>query len=256
MEQGDFTRLAKDYIHRTGYSRRVLGALASYLGAHREKFVVADVGAGTGKLTEVLLDLGLRGFSVEPNDAMREEGMRLHASREAFGWSKGTAEETGLATGSVDWVLMGSSFHWTDAPRALAEFHRILRPGGAFTALWNPRDLERNELQATIDANIQKMVPTLKRVSSGSKVHTEGIDEKLSSTGHFDGVLFMEAPHEQLMDRDRYLGAWRSVNDIQAQAGAETFQRIMTMIEGLVAKMDRIVVPYKTRAWTVHRRNT
>lgn len=37
--------------------------------------MVADVGAGTGKLTENLIELGLHGYAVEPNDAMRGEGI-------------------------------------------------------------------------------------------------------------------------------------------------------------------------------------
>jgi 2-polyprenyl-3-methyl-5-hydroxy-6-metoxy-1,4-benzoquinol methylase len=59
MRQGDFSALAKSYVHRTGYSPVVLRALAGYVGAFGPDFRVADVGAGTGKLTENLLELGL-----------------------------------------------------------------------------------------------------------------------------------------------------------------------------------------------------
>ena len=60
----------------------------------------------------------------------------------------------------------------------------------------------------------------------------------------------MEANHEIAMSKERYLQAWRSVNDIQAQAGPELFNVILDSIEGKIDHLDKVVVPYKTRAWT------
>jgi ubiquinone/menaquinone biosynthesis C-methylase UbiE len=251
MERGDFTKLAKDYIHRTGYSRRVLGAIAAYLGAFREGFAIADVGAGTGKLTENLSAMGFIGFAVEPNDAMREEAVRLGTTTGQFRWSTGSAEHTGLPDKCVDWVLMASSFHWTRPELALPEFHRILRPGGFFTALWNPRYLESSELHSRIESRIHRLAPEIIRVSSGSGRYTQDVDKTLVSTGQFGNLVFMEAPHVEVMTKERYLGAWRSVNDIQAQAGPERFARILDAIADEISSLDVVPVPYKTRAWTV-----
>ncbi|MBI2339379.1 MAG: class I SAM-dependent methyltransferase [Deltaproteobacteria bacterium] len=254
MKPGDYTELAKHYFHRPGYSKQVLKALALYMDAARDGFLVADIGAGTGKLTGILMDLGLSGYAIEPNEAMREEGLRLCRDRSRVKWSKGTAEETGLSDASVDWILMASSFHWTNSIAALAEFHRILRPGGFFSALWNPRDLEKSPLQKRIEEIVCAMAPGLKRVSSGAEKYTRGLEQTLIGTGHFHHPIFMEAPHEETMDRQRYLGVWRSVNDLQAQAGELKFQEILDRIESEISGLDRIVVPYKTRAWTVQKK--
>jgi ubiquinone/menaquinone biosynthesis C-methylase UbiE len=251
MQQGDFTTLAKDYIHRTGYSQDVLAMICARASRGANGIVVADVGAGTGKLTENLITLGLSGHAVEPNDAMREEGQRLCGPERPFRWSRGSGEATGLRDASVDWVLMGSSFHWTDASRSLPEFHRILKPGGFFTALWNPRDLASSELHRSIEQEVHERVPNLQRVSSGSKAYTEGLERKLVSTGHFSGLVFCEGAHQVAMTPERYLGAWRSVNDIQAQAGPEVFEQLMAAIARRVSDLSEVVVPYRTRAWTV-----
>ena len=57
MKHGDFTELAEFYVHRPGYSGSLLSMLYAYVKSTRPPnyaILVADVGAGTGKLTENL----------------------------------------------------------------------------------------------------------------------------------------------------------------------------------------------------------
>ncbi len=249
MKHGDFTDLAKYYVDRPGYSVTLLNYIkANIQNELKRELIVADVGAGTGKLTENLEEIGLTGFAVEPNDAMRAEGQKLFAERETFVWRAGAAEETGLPDNSVDWVLMGSSFHWADAPRAREEFRRILKPGGFFTAIWNPRDIGRSRLHTDIEEMIRGEIPNMKRVSSGGTVTTEVIMEKLGEA--FQDLIFMECMHEEIMSKERYINIWRSVNDIQVQAGEQGFKRILENIDNMLKEYSEISVPYKSRAWT------
>jgi len=253
MQLGDFTNLAASYGNRAGYSDVVLTALAKYTGAFGKKdFPIAEVGAGTGKFTENLYELGLSCIAVEPNDAMREEGMK-YTSRFDVQWKKGSGEETGLPSSAFGWVIMASSFHWVDLQKGLKEFHRILKPGGFFTALWNPRNLESSELHTRIEALVYEIAPNIKRVSSGGAKYRDNLLTDLVSTGHFKNCLFAEAMHDVSMTKERYMGAWRSVNDIQVQAGPEKFEQIMTAIEHEIEHLPEVVVPYKTRSWTVQR---
>ena len=101
MQQGDFTQLAKHYHNRVGYSLTVLKTLLHEAQKINANPSVVDVGAGTGKLTENLLQLGLKVVAVEPNDAMREEGKKYTAKSGAE-WCKGSGEHTGLPDNSFD----------------------------------------------------------------------------------------------------------------------------------------------------------
>ena len=78
-----------------------------------KELTIADVGAGTGKLTENLASLKctVHGYAVEPNAAMREEGIKLFENSKVITWRDGSAEDTGLEDSSVDWVLMLSLIH-------------------------------------------------------------------------------------------------------------------------------------------------
>ncbi|MBI4947290.1 MAG: class I SAM-dependent methyltransferase [Bacteroidetes bacterium] len=254
MQHGDFTALAKAYKYRPGYSipllRMILNDLTCQVSKKNKELAVADVGAGTGKLTENLLELGLSLTSIEPNDAMREEGMSYVADRGNVKWQKGSGESTALISSSVDWLLMGSSFHWVDFNKGLAEFNRVLKSGGYFTAIWNPRNILSSELHSGIESKIQKIVPSLKRVSSGSSGFTENLSQKLIASGYFKNVIFLEEEYNITMSKERYMGAWHSTNDIQVQAGAEKWKEILNMIESEIKNLPDISVPYKSRAWT------
>ncbi len=249
IKQGDFTGLAQDYSScRPDYSQVVLSNLLK----HTNATTVADVGAGTGIWSRMLSQAGLTTHAVEPCDDMREEGIRVDADFD-IDWHAGSAEATGLADQSVDWATMASSFHWADTPKALAEFHRILKPGGHLTILWNPRNIDGNPLHEEIEQLVHDLVPDLKRVSSGRAKNSRDWTDDLQSTGHFTDCLFMEARHEIAMTHERYIGAWRSVNDIQAQAGPEKFELLLDRIHQIIADLDAVTVPYKTRAWTVRK---
>jgi len=253
MQLGDFTELAKDYINRPTYSKQIIRAILKYMDFEkREDFKIAEVGAGTGKLTNVLLEMGLDVVAVEPNDSMREEGIKSTEGQNVK-WVKGCGEDTTLDKENFDWVIMASSFHWAKPKDTLKEFYKILSPEGFFTAIWNPRNIESSEFHTKVEAMIYEIAPNIKRVSSGSKQHAKKWEEVLVSTGHFKDVIFMEVDHVEVMSRERYMGAWKSVNDIRVQAGPQKWKKILEAIEDEIKGLDVIKVPYKNRAWTAQK---
>ena len=98
---------------------------------------VLELGAGTGKLTRLLVPSGARVLALEPVAEMRE---RLAATTPSAELVEGTAEAIPLPAGCVDAVVAAQAFHWFDAIRALSEIHRVLRPGGRLLLAWNTRD--------------------------------------------------------------------------------------------------------------------
>lgn len=254
MKQGDFTKLAKEYINRPAYSPLLLDKLLKLMDFKEKKdqFTVVEVGAGTGKLTKMLLDRGLKVIAVEPNDAMRHEGILYTDGYKNIQWKRGSGEDTGVDSGIADWVVMASSFHWTDPLKSLPEFSRVLKPDGFFTAMWNPRNIAASKFHTKIENQIKLIVPELQRVSSGSQ-STKQWEEILVSTGDFKECILMETDYIEHMNKERYMGAWNSVNDIQSQAGPDRWSKILEMIKKEIVGYEIIEVPYKIRAWTVQK---
>lgn len=114
--------------------------------------VVADIGSGTGILTELLLACGAQVIGVEPNDAMRAAAEARLAGERRFTSVKGAAEATTLAAESVDLLVAGQAFHWFDVPAARREALRVIREGGWGALLWNERPLEATAFLADYEA--------------------------------------------------------------------------------------------------------
>jgi SAM-dependent methyltransferase len=96
---------------------------------------IVDLGAGTGKLTRLLVPSGARIVAVEPIPEMR-------AHIDVGEAVDGTAEAIPLTDGAAALVTAAQAFHWFDHDHALPEIHRVLRPDGALGLVWNMRDLD------------------------------------------------------------------------------------------------------------------
>jgi ubiquinone/menaquinone biosynthesis C-methylase UbiE len=254
LKHGDYTGLAGGYAKfRPGYAPQVATAILGFVDRDTANVDAADVGAGTGIWTRILAARGLRSIvAIEPNDEMRKIGVETSRGT-SIAWRKGTAEATGLADGSADLVSMASSLHWADFDKACDEFERVLRSGGVFVALWNPRLVEENPLLVEIEAQISRLKPDIRRVSSGRSGITERLTEMLSSKPQFTEVLYLEGKHSVRQTPAQYVGAWRSVNDLQVQLGPKLFREFLDFAERRVAGLTAIETTYLTRAWTARR---
>lgn len=251
VKHGDFTHLADNYAkYRPGYSPTVLNALLAPLNRN---LTVADVGAGTGIWTRMLAHHAnvASVVAIEPNQNMRDKGV-THPQNGGIRWCDGSGEATGLAETSYDVVSMASSFHWVDFEKGMTEFARILRPGGRFVALWNPRYLDDNPVLMDIEEQVKRLTPTVERVSSGKSAFVESLTQRFLSLDAFDDLLFLEGRHTVELTKAAYLGAWASVNDLQVQMGAQ-WPVFLTYVEERIAHLDTIKATYLTRAWSIRR---
>jgi ubiquinone/menaquinone biosynthesis C-methylase UbiE len=132
-----FSRSADAYDRaRPDYPAAAVAWLAERLGLRPGRTVV-DLAAGTGKLTRPLAATGAEVVAIEP-----VAEMRARIGDAAARSLDGTAEAIPLADARADAVTVAQAFHWFDGPAALAEIHRVLRPGGALALVWNRRPLE------------------------------------------------------------------------------------------------------------------
>ena len=142
-----FSRRALYYSKfRPRYPEAIRGFMELELGLTRES-IVADVGSGTGILSELFLKQGNTVFAVEPNQEMRITAERLLSKYSNFRSVEGSAEDTTLPSASVDFVMAGQAFHWFNPIQAKVEFARILKPKGWVLLIWNVRQVSTRFMQ-------------------------------------------------------------------------------------------------------------
>jgi ubiquinone/menaquinone biosynthesis C-methylase UbiE len=117
---------------RPAYPREAVEWMAGTWPQH-----VLELGAGTGKLTRTLVDLGHVVFATDPDDAMLDV---LSAHLPEVRATKASAEQIPAPDRTFDLVVAGQAFHWFDFDRALPEIARVLKPGATLALAWNKMD--------------------------------------------------------------------------------------------------------------------
>ncbi|HEY9430561.1 MAG TPA: class I SAM-dependent methyltransferase [Blastocatellia bacterium] len=134
-----FSSRVENYIkYRPGYPNEVVETLRNECGLTSDS-IVADVGSGTGILTEMFLRNGNAVYGIEPNREMREAAERLLKDYPRFRSVAARAEETTLDDAGVDFVTAGQAFHWFDREKTRGEFARVLKSQGWIGLIWNER---------------------------------------------------------------------------------------------------------------------
>jgi SAM-dependent methyltransferase len=167
---------------------------------------VADIGAGTGKFTQLLLARGWRVWAVEPNDAMRAAAERDLASNPNFRSVAAAAEATGLSDHAVDLITSAQAFHWFDPAACKVEFRRILRPGGKAALVWNSRSVS------------SPFMARYKEIADGTGGEHPRVDNEVTPATFerfFDGAFETHRfPFQQILDFEGLLG--RTLSSSQA----------------------------------------
>jgi SAM-dependent methyltransferase len=205
---------------------------------------IADIGSGTGILSDQLLGAGYTVFGVEPNGPMRLEGERRLGTRSQFHSVAGTAEVTTLATGSVQTITCAQSFHWFDRARSRAEFDRILQPPGLVLLIWNER--VSSDLMEEYEQILKESAPDYHRVSQRNIVDADVIEFFAECP-----VEVIHFPHAQRLDQEGFLGRVLSSSYVP-NAGQPGHEAVMKKMRALFDKYSAagcIDFPYETRVY-------
>jgi SAM-dependent methyltransferase len=241
-----FSNRVLDYVrYRPRYPEAVLDFLRAECGLHPEH-AIADIGSGTGFLSELFLKSGNRVFGVEPNEAMRQAGEECLAGYSGFASVNGSAEATTLADASVDFVTAAQAFHWFDPVAARTEFARILKPGGWVVVLWNDRGLHETQFARAYEELVVRFGTDYARVK-------DSYPESGDIRAFFEGREFAarELRNAQEFDLEGLAGRLRS-SSYAPEQGQENYAPMMAELLRLfraTEKDGRVRMEYKTHVY-------
>ena len=244
----NYTDLADAYLKRPDYSDSAINAMLTIAGAKTgDKF--CDIGAGVAHLTLMLAARDFDVVAVEPNDAMRSNGIKRTDAFSNVRWHEGTGEETGQESAAFDMATFGSSFNVCDRQQALKETARILKPKGWFACMWNHRQLD-DPIQSNVESIIKE-----RGTEYGYGTRREDQTTVVDESGLFGPVVHLDSRvmHQQTVAE--CVEAWRSHATLERQAG-DAFSNVVDEIElylkGL--NVDTIQIPYSTNIWVAQLR--
>lgn len=239
----DYTSLADAYLKRPNYSEDAIDEMLQKVSIKKND-LVCDIGAGTAHLTLLLANKGLNVTAVEPNDAMRKNGIKRTENFKNIVWYEGVGEDTKQQDNMFNLVTFGSSFNVTDRKNALKESFRILKEGGWFACMWNHRDLKD-----TVQANIESII---KYNIEGYKygIRREDQTKIIESSKLFSNIQNISGKVYHTQSIDDCVEGWKSHATLYRQAGSK-FKNIIKEIEQYLKSLDKeeIVIPYTTKIW-------
>jgi SAM-dependent methyltransferase len=213
---------------------------------------VLDLGAGSGKLTRLLVERFDRAIAVEPDPAMRGL-LALHAPRAEL--HDGSAESIPLGDGSVDAVFVAEAFHGFDGERALAEIARVVRPRGKLALLWN---VPAGPTEPAVD-HVEDLLRTLAPpdvaydpVDLNSRRYASGAWRAAFAGSAFEKLRDAALDNPQTVDRAGLVAFYESMGwfgDLPEHERAQLAERILAMLDA-----EHYRRSWKTRVhWTRRR---
>jgi SAM-dependent methyltransferase len=206
---------------------------------------VADVAAGTGKFTRLLAPTGAWIVAVEPVAGMRARLPRMPVAA-------ASAERLPFREESLDAITVAQAFHWFDATAALAEFHRVLRPGGRLALVWNARDRSVpwvDEVWSIMD-RVEKRAPW--------RAHDEWRDSAFVDTPWFGPLHEATFRHEQMLSPADVVERVRSVSHVAVlppERRDAVLDEVRTLLrdDPATAGRDTLALPYRVDAFWAER---
>lgn len=235
-----FSEVADRYESgRPSYPSEAVSWLVDRLGVNAD-VKVADVAAGTGKLTRLLTPTGARVLAVEPLRTMIDVLRTTTPHAEPV---VASAERLPLVDGAVNAITVAQAFHWFDADRAWAEFRRVLVPGGGVGLIWNARDRSVEWVDA-----VWRVMDEVERTAPWrNHEHPE-----LSAGLGFSPFVEATFEHQVRVTTEAMIDRIASVSHVAALPEIER----RTVLERIVAALPderEMVVPYRVDAYVTYR---
>lgn len=235
-----FSRTVEHYIrYRPGYPEALLCFLQKHLNLTPQS-IIADIGSGTGLLTEIFLNNGNPTYAVEPNTEMRLAAEHLLRDYPHFTSIEGTAEATTLPDKSVGFIAAGTAFHWFEPEPTRQEFLRILKPGGYVLLIWNYRNNERSRFMQAYENYLLEYSSDYKKVKEAYP--GDELFDNFFGKGNWQQVTFENL---QVFDFEGLKGRYQSCS----YALPEDSPRFNTAMDALRVIFERHQEGGKVKHW-------
>jgi ubiquinone/menaquinone biosynthesis C-methylase UbiE len=210
--------------------------------------ILIDIGSGTGISSRLFASQGITVTGIEPNDDMRTQAEREGSEIKTLTYKKGTAEKTGVQSSAADAVLCAQAFHWFEPRSALAEFRRILKPGGWVVLIWNERD-EKDAFTKCYGDLLRQLPET-----ASVEVPRGLAGQALLDCEEYHDRQLKRFINSQVMDEEGLIGrAFSASYAPKDKATAEEFTTSLRKLFAHFAQQDKVSLIYETSVYSARK---
>jgi SAM-dependent methyltransferase len=256
-----FDAWAGDYDrYRPGYPEELFRTIRARLNLPDHPLVV-DLGAGTGRASLAMAELGWRVTAVEPGKPMLDVLRGKAANRGLLvATLQASAESTRLDAASADLATAAQAFHWFDGNLAIAEMARIVKPGGGAAVFWNVREESRSAFVDDYHGMLQERfgdADTGQYLQAGRPMGRDGTRAAFAGSRSFEAPELIELHHDVRMTADDFVGMAFTASYVRALSPQEQerFRLDLAALLGRHGLNDGrpFAVPYRTDLWIARR---
>jgi SAM-dependent methyltransferase len=214
--------LEKEHLYesyRPGYPSQICDDLVTYHSSRIDH--VADIGAGTGMFSEMLLNHGFNVTAIEPNQSMTVFLKKRCSRFSRLNIIQETAEQISLASDSVDVVTFAQSFHWCDNAQAISEVKRILKPYGSIILCWNERSVNSDGLHSELEGLLLQIFPKYS-LSKEFQYNKDSLQQKFLCTN----IARKQYENFQIFDLRGLIGRFASTSFFDRKYEIDFLKRI------------------------------
>jgi len=230
--------------YRPGYPTEFIDYIVNEVGLLDS--IVADVGAGTGKLTKLLAPHVKKIYAVEPNDNMRSACVEYCSMFDNFIAVDGSAEQTNLPEKSVHFITVAQAFHWFERDKTKLEFQRILKAKGKVILVWNSRVADDPFIKENYEL-FKRVCPEFKGFSAGMGTDPDEYADFFKN-GNCDYRVF---DNDMQLTLDEYIGRHLSAS-YAPDENDENYTEFVDRLNRLFDKYNvngKVFMPVKTHSY-------
>lgn len=241
-----FSDRVNNYVkYRPGYPPEVISHLEKECGLSANS-KVADVGAGTGIFTKLLLEKGYTVYAVEPNEPMRRAADEQLRNYRGYYPVDGIAWATGLPAKTADLIVCAQAFHWFNTAETKIEFKRILKPGGYVALIWNNRDVEADAFATAYELLLQQQSGDYERVNHQNLAETDFVN--FYRDGKYTLIKFH---NQQVFDFEELAGRAFSSSYVPAEEteAGQHFKNSLQELFDCYNRHGKVIFRYQTEVY-------
>jgi len=240
-----FSKKVENYVkYRPNYPKTLIKFMEQE-GILKKGYKVGDIGAGTGKFTELLLHAGYSVIAVEPNIPMLTACNEIYGHFAILKCVEGSSEITNLPDQSVNLITTAQAFHWFKIEETKKEWERILKPNRYVALIWNSR--LKGENASPFQREYEELVVEFGKGYTKMQENFH-VQDKINSLFEKNGFQEFHTPYAQKLDFESLKGRSLS-SSYMPQPEDEIYPKIIEALKKIFDKHqveNQVTLDYDT----------